>query len=130
MAEVLSIVSVIHGLHRVYEDCHEAADTLRRLANTGRSVNVFLRTIEGNIANNSAEYPPDFLTWFDEEKTIVENLANQIHSHVAHVQSLTETSRLHGGLAQAWSQSRISLIESMLAQQLTLLYHMVQISKE
>jgi hypothetical protein len=141
MTEVLAIVSgaitvanfvigTIHRLQRAYEDYEEAADTLRRLTNTGRSVSVFLQTIESNIANNSAEYPPDFLTWFEEEKTIVGNLANQIQSHVIHVLSLTETCRLHGGLAQAWSHSRMSLMESMLAQQLTLLYHMAQISKE
>lgn len=141
MAEVLEIGSgaitvanfalgAIHRLQLVYEGYQEATDTLRQLSNTGKSVSIFLQAIESDIANSSAQYPPDFLTWFDEQKTIVENYANQIQSHVTYIQSLTESSRLHGGLAQAWKQGHMSHVEARLTQQLALLYQMTQISKE
>ena len=125
-----SIGKAIHSLQRAYQIYEDAPNSVRRLTHTGNSISRYLATIDADIANNSEDYPADFLVWVDEAKVVVETLAHQIRAHTSHIESLSEGSTLRRGLAHMLEENRMSQIESLLVQQLGILSHIVQISQK
>lgn len=124
------LVSAIRRLRQICDAVSDTPDVLNRLEQDGRTIHFYVESVDEAIGKDPFGYPPKFVSWYADEKRLLQRSIAQIEDCSRRLQQRSKSSPIVNGLKIAFDVTDITKVQEQLRNSMGAIAHMMTICRE
>jgi len=124
------LLSAIRRLRHICDAVSDTSDVLNRLEQDGRTIHFYVESVDEAIRKDPSGYPPKFVSWYADEKRLLQRSTAQIEDYSRKLHQRSQSSPVVNGLKIAFDVTDIARVQEQLRNSMSAIAHMMAICRD